>query len=102
MIETGFAEQFLASYGMGPAPIYLKKFREHSLKQDLSNDTSVNPSLFSLVNTFKDLCDLMDDNGVHSYIAHSFVRQIPPFPLHKGKATIHAKHTMYRPLATVA
>jgi hypothetical protein len=31
-----------------------ENFREHSLKQDLSNDTTVNPSLFSLVNTFKD------------------------------------------------
>ena len=29
-----------------------ENFREHSLKQDLSNDTTVNPPLFSLVNTF--------------------------------------------------
>jgi hypothetical protein len=32
-----------------------ENFREHSLKQDLSNDTTVNPSLFSLVNTFNNL-----------------------------------------------
>ncbi len=29
-----------------------ENFREISLKQDLSNDTTVNPPLFSLVNTF--------------------------------------------------
>jgi hypothetical protein len=28
-------------------------FRENSLQQDLSNDSAVNPSLFSWVNTFK-------------------------------------------------
>jgi hypothetical protein len=31
-----------------------ENFREHSLKQVLSNDTTVNPSRFSLVNTFKE------------------------------------------------
>ncbi len=30
-----------------------ENFRENSLKQNLSNDTTVNPPLFSLVNTFK-------------------------------------------------
>ncbi len=30
-----------------------ENFREHSLKLDLPNDTTVNPSLFSLVITFK-------------------------------------------------
>ncbi len=30
-----------------------ENFRKNSLKQDLSNDTIVNPCLFSLVNTFK-------------------------------------------------
>jgi hypothetical protein len=30
-----------------------ENFRENSLKQDLSNDTTVNPPHFSLVNTFK-------------------------------------------------
>jgi hypothetical protein len=31
-----------------------ENFREISLKRDLSNDTTVNPPLFSLVNTFKE------------------------------------------------
>ncbi len=35
---------------MGPASMY---FREHSLKRDLSNDTTFNPPLFSLVNTLR-------------------------------------------------
>jgi hypothetical protein len=30
-----------------------ENFRENSLKGDLSNDITLNPSLFSLVNTFK-------------------------------------------------
>ena len=30
-----------------------ENFRENSLKRDLSNDTTVNPPLFSFVNTFK-------------------------------------------------
>jgi hypothetical protein len=30
-----------------------ENFRENSLKGDLSNDTTVTPPLFSLVNTFK-------------------------------------------------
>jgi hypothetical protein len=30
-----------------------ENFRENSLKRDLSNNTTVNPPLFSLVNTFK-------------------------------------------------
>ncbi len=30
-----------------------ENFREISLKRDLSNDITLNPSLFSLVNTFK-------------------------------------------------
>jgi hypothetical protein len=30
-----------------------ENFREISLKRDLSNDTTVSPPLFSLVNTFK-------------------------------------------------
>jgi hypothetical protein len=30
-----------------------ENFREHRLKQDLSNDTTINLPLFSLVNTFK-------------------------------------------------
>jgi hypothetical protein len=30
-----------------------ENFRENSLKRDLSNGTTTNPPLFSLVNTFK-------------------------------------------------
>jgi hypothetical protein len=52
MIQTGFAEQFYASHRMGPAPISLN-FSKNNLKGDLSNDTTDNPPLFSLVNTFK-------------------------------------------------
>jgi hypothetical protein len=37
---------------MGPAPVF-ENFSENSLKGDLSNDTTDNPPLFSLVNTFK-------------------------------------------------
>jgi hypothetical protein len=51
IIETGFAEQFYASHRMQPAPIFFENFRENSLKRDLSNDTTANPPLFSLVNT---------------------------------------------------
>jgi hypothetical protein len=36
----------------GPCTNLFENFRDHSLKQDLSNNTTVNPSLFSLVNTF--------------------------------------------------
>ncbi len=52
MIETGFAEQFYASHRMGLQQL-CENFRENSLKRDLSNDTTVNPPLFSMVNTFK-------------------------------------------------
>jgi hypothetical protein len=55
IIEKGFAEKFYASHRMGPAPCNLfENFREYSLKQDLSNNTTGNPLLFSLINTFKD------------------------------------------------
>jgi hypothetical protein len=55
MIETGFAPRG-AVFGLSqdwPCINLFENFREHSLKQDLSNGTTVNPSLFSLVNTFK-------------------------------------------------
>ena len=38
---------------MGPAPILFENLSEISLKGDLSNATTFNPPLFSLVNTFK-------------------------------------------------
>jgi hypothetical protein len=47
MIETGFAEHD------GACTNLFENFSQHSLKRDLSNDTTVNPPLFSLVNTFK-------------------------------------------------
>ncbi len=51
--ETGFAEQFYASHRMGGDCTNLfENFSENSLKGDLSNDTTHNPPLFSLVNTF--------------------------------------------------
>jgi hypothetical protein len=37
----------------GASTNLFENFRENSLKQDLSNDTTANPPLFSLVNTFK-------------------------------------------------
>ncbi len=49
VIETGFAEWFYASHRMGPVQ---ENFRENNLKEDLSNDITLNPPLFSLVNTF--------------------------------------------------
>jgi hypothetical protein len=49
IIETGFAEWFYASHTMGPAQILLKI----STRIDLPNDITLNPHLFSLVNTFK-------------------------------------------------
>ncbi len=52
MIQTGFVEQFYASHRMGPAPNLFENFSENNLKGDLSNDTTDNPPLFSLVNTF--------------------------------------------------
>ncbi len=54
IIETGFAEWFYASHRKGPAQCTysLENFRENSLKGDISNDITLNPPLFSLVNTF--------------------------------------------------
>jgi hypothetical protein len=37
----------------GASKKLFEKIRENSLKRDLSNDTTANPPLFSLVNTFK-------------------------------------------------
>jgi hypothetical protein len=37
----------------GACTNFIENFRENSLKQDLSNGTTVNPPNFSLVNTFK-------------------------------------------------
>ncbi len=37
----------------GACTDYFENFREISLKGDLSNDITLNPPLFSLVNTFK-------------------------------------------------
>ncbi len=52
IIETGFAEWFYASHD-GACTDSFENFREISLKGDLSNDTTLNPPLLSLVNTFK-------------------------------------------------
>ncbi len=54
IIETGFAEWFSASPTMGPAHCTdsFENFREISFKGDPSNDITLNPPLFSLVNTF--------------------------------------------------
>jgi hypothetical protein len=38
----------------GASTNLFENFRENSLKRDLSNDTTANPSLFSLVNTFNE------------------------------------------------
>jgi hypothetical protein len=71
IIETGFAKQFYASHRVGPASICLK-IHEYSLKQDLSNDTTDNPPLFSLVNTFKvqqnrqELVCALISGGIHA------------------------------------
>ncbi len=37
----------------GACTDFFENFRENSLKGDLSNDITLNPPLFSLVNTFK-------------------------------------------------
>jgi hypothetical protein len=39
---------------MGSAQIFFENFSVNSLKRDLSNDTTFNQPLFSLVNTFKE------------------------------------------------
>jgi hypothetical protein len=39
--------------GWGACTNFFENFRESSLKRDLSNDTTVSPPPFSLVNTFK-------------------------------------------------
>ncbi len=39
----------------GTCPDSFENFREISLKGDLSNDITLNPPLFSLVNTFKEI-----------------------------------------------
>jgi hypothetical protein len=51
IIETGFAEWFYASQDEACTDSF-ENFRENSLKGDLSNDITLNPPLFSLVNTF--------------------------------------------------
>jgi hypothetical protein len=43
----------LTGWGLQCCTNMLENFRDYSLKRDLSNDTTANPSLFSLVNTFK-------------------------------------------------
>jgi hypothetical protein len=51
IIEKGVAEQFLGLSQNEASPnLY---FSEISLKRELSNDTTVIPPIFSLVNTFK-------------------------------------------------
>ncbi len=40
-----------------------ENFRENSLKRGLSNDTTDNPPLFSLVNTFKVHCKKREKSG---------------------------------------
>ncbi len=51
IIETCFAEWFYASHTWACTDSF-ENFREISLKGDLSNDITLNPPLFSLVNTF--------------------------------------------------
>jgi hypothetical protein len=55
MIETGFALRgaVLGPSQDGACTNLFENFSENSLKGDLSNDTTNNPPLFSLVNTFK-------------------------------------------------
>jgi hypothetical protein len=54
IIETGFAEWFYASHRMGPAQILLKISAIIAERETyVSNDITLNPPLFSLVNTFK-------------------------------------------------
>jgi hypothetical protein len=45
---------------MGPAPEFLENLSENTLKGDLSNVTSFNPPLFSLVDTFKGRLGVQD------------------------------------------
>jgi hypothetical protein len=51
MIQTGFVEQFNASQD-GACTNLFENFSENNLKGDLSKDTTENPPLLSLVNTF--------------------------------------------------
>jgi hypothetical protein len=53
IIEIGFAEYFLASHRMGVDSNLFENLSGNSLKRDLSNNTTFNPPLFSLVSTFK-------------------------------------------------
>jgi hypothetical protein len=55
---------------------------ENSLKGDLSNDTTVNPPLFSLVNTFKSVEALYPSPpfGVDSAQGEEFAWTIPILP----------------------
>ena len=55
ILETGFAEWFYASHRDGACTNFIENFSENSLKGDLSNNTTLNQPLFSLVNTFKEL-----------------------------------------------
>jgi hypothetical protein len=56
-----------------------ENFRENSLKGDLSNDITLNPPLFSLVNTFK------NTQQQHGSSKHSSTRGRPSEP--SGQAT---------------
>ncbi len=58
MTETDFAEYFKTSHRMGPDGASTDLFEHlsvNSLMGDLSNATTFNPPLFSLVNTFNDI-----------------------------------------------
>jgi hypothetical protein len=54
MIETGFAEKLLLGLSQdGALTDFFENLSVNSLKGDLSNATTFNPSLFSLVDTFE-------------------------------------------------
>jgi hypothetical protein len=54
---------------------------ENSLKQDLSNDTTLSPPLFSLVNTCKELDRLLDQLREDVRVLPSDSTALPSFTL---------------------
>jgi hypothetical protein len=54
---------------MGPAPIFFENLGENTLKGELSNATTFNPPLFSLVDTFKGWTDEEVMNSAHTQLS---------------------------------
>jgi hypothetical protein len=60
-------------------PDFFENFRKNNLKEDLSNDITLNPPLFSLVNTFKSksMSGYANSHGYHTHLKSKKIRVLP-------------------------